>query len=73
VVVDNASPNNDYEVLKEKFSDKPSIVVLKSPKNGGFAYGKNLGVKYVVGSSFKFYYFTFISGLIRKGGYKKKL
>lgn len=42
VVVDNASPNNDYEVLKEKFSDNSSIVVLKSPKSRGFAHCEDL-------------------------------
>lgn len=42
VIVDNASPNNDYEVLKEKFSDNSSIVVLKSPKSRGFAHCEDL-------------------------------
>lgn len=48
IIVDNDSPNNDYEVLKEKFSSNTHIVVLKSPKNGGFAYGNNLGIKYAM-------------------------
>jgi hypothetical protein len=71
IIVDNYSPNNDYEILKEKFASSPSIVVLKSLKNGGFAYGNNFGIKYAMENSFKFYYFTFISGLIRKGRYKR--
>lgn len=42
IIVDNDSPNNDYEVLKEKFSDNSSIVVLKSPKSRGFAHCEDL-------------------------------
>ncbi len=48
VIVDNASPNNDYEKLKEVFSNESKVVVLKTPKNGGFAYGNNFGIKYAM-------------------------
>lgn len=45
VVVDNLSPNGDYEKLLELKSDK--IIVLKSEKNGGYSYGNNYGIKYL--------------------------
>ena len=48
IIVDNYSPNNDYEILQEKFARSPSIVVLKSLKNGGLAYGNNFGIKYAM-------------------------
>lgn len=43
VVIDNNSTDNSYEILKKFASDK--IKVIKSNKNGGYAYGNNLGIK----------------------------
>ena len=45
VVVDNLSPNDDYEKLLELKSDK--IIVLQSEKNGGYSYGNNYGIRYL--------------------------
>lgn len=45
VVVDNLSPNHDYEKLLELKNDK--IIVLQSEKNGGYSYGNNYGIKYL--------------------------
>lgn len=42
IVVDNASPNDDPDVIKERF---PKVKLIKSEKNLGFAGGNNLGVK----------------------------
>ena len=39
IVVDNCSPNNDFEYLKEIKNEK--IDVIKSDKNGGYSYGNN--------------------------------
>ena len=44
IVVDNCSTNNSYEKLKVYESGK--IDVIKSDKNGGYAYGNNYGIKY---------------------------
>ena len=40
IIVDNASPDCNPDIVKEKF---PEIVYLKSDKNLGFAGGNNLG------------------------------
>lgn len=42
LVVDNASPNDTPDVIKENY---PEITLIKSPENLGFAGGNNLGVK----------------------------
>ena len=42
ILVDNASTECDAEIFKEKF---PEIILVKSQKNGGFAYGNNLGIE----------------------------
>lgn len=42
IVVDNASPDGDVDVLKEQF---PGIILIKSPNNVGFARANNLGFK----------------------------
>ncbi|NDC42856.1 MAG: glycosyltransferase family 2 protein [Chitinophagia bacterium] len=41
IVVDNASPNDNPDLFLERF---PDIVLIKSPENGGFARGNNLGI-----------------------------
>ncbi len=46
IVVDNASPKDDPDVIKEKY---PEITLIKSTENLGFAGGNNLGVKQAKG------------------------
>lgn len=46
ILVDNASAECDPRLFKEKF---PSIKVIASKENGGFAKGNNLGIKQAVG------------------------
>jgi GT2 family glycosyltransferase len=41
IVVDNASPNDHPKIMKEKY---PSIVLIESVINYGFAGGNNLGI-----------------------------
>ena len=42
ILVDNASTECDADIFREKF---PEIILVKSQKNGGFAYGNNLGIE----------------------------
>lgn len=44
IVVDNCSTDKSYEKLKSYESKKISII--QSNKNGGYAYGNNIGIKY---------------------------
>ncbi|MCL6274723.1 glycosyltransferase family 2 protein [Muricauda sp. 2012CJ35-5] len=46
IVVDNASPNDNPDIIKEKY---PEVVLIKSLENLGFAGGNNLGVKQAKG------------------------
>ena len=42
IVVDNGSKENEASILQERY---PSIIVIRSDKNLGFAGGNNLGIK----------------------------
>ncbi len=46
VLVDNLSTECDADLFKQKF---PSIVLIKSKENGGFAKGNNLGIASATG------------------------
>lgn len=55
VIVDNASPDGSAARIAEEFGLKkteehvrrsPGITLLKAPRNGGYGYGNNMGVKY---------------------------
>ncbi|MCR5672453.1 MAG: glycosyltransferase family 2 protein [Lachnospiraceae bacterium] len=43
VVVDNRSSDDSYEILKKYESDRVSVVL--SDRNGGYAYGNNIGCR----------------------------
>lgn len=45
IVVDNASDNNSYDILRSRF---PDINIIKSNVNLGFAGGNNVGIKYAL-------------------------
>jgi GT2 family glycosyltransferase len=47
VLVDNASPTDNPDDFLLKF---PNILLIKSPDNGGFAKGNNLGIKHASGN-----------------------
>ncbi|MGE5139250.1 MAG: glycosyltransferase, partial [Rudaea sp.] len=42
VVVDNCSSDGSADMVRQEF---PQIAVIDSPRNGGFAYGNNLGLR----------------------------
>lgn len=47
IIVDNASPSDNPDIIKETY---PSITLIKSEKNLGFAGGNNLGVAVAKGA-----------------------
>ena len=42
IIVDNASPDDDPDIIKKEF---PEITLIKSDKNLGFAGGNNIGIR----------------------------
>lgn len=46
VIVDNVSTNDSFEKLKDEFANK--VDVIKSEFNGGYAYGNNFGIKFLL-------------------------
>lgn len=48
VIVDNHSLDDTYKQLVELFGDVDNVVVLETAKNGGYAFGNNVGLDWVV-------------------------
>ena len=46
IVVDNASPNGSGKELLKAYKNISNIHVIINKKNGGFAYGNNIGYQY---------------------------
>ena len=47
VIVDNCSSDSSFHMLK-KLINNSKIDVIQSEKNGGFAFGTNIGIKYLL-------------------------
>lgn len=47
VIVDNASPNESFQVLADSFGKNPFVDVIASNENGGYAKGNNYGLRYI--------------------------
>lgn len=46
LIVDNCSPNESYDVLQKRYTHAENVHVVKSDRNGGYAYGNNYGVRW---------------------------
>lgn len=46
IVVDNASPNDSLELIRDVIGEKEFITYIRSSDNLGFARGNNLGISY---------------------------
>jgi GT2 family glycosyltransferase len=46
VIVDNCSTDNSLKILNENLNF-PNISIIRSEKNGGYAYGNNYGLNYI--------------------------
>lgn len=78
-IIDNHSPNESLKklyILKE-----PKIQIIDSGKNGGFAYGNNIGIQYALEAGMDYILLLnndtlvepdFLSELINKGVQKAK-
>lgn len=47
LIVDNASPNESFEVLENTFLNESKVEVISSGKNGGYAKGNNFALRYI--------------------------
>ena len=54
IVVDNASPNESAQLLQENAKKTNLFTFIKSEKNGGYAAGNNVGLKYAVEQGFAY-------------------
>jgi GT2 family glycosyltransferase len=54
LLVDNCSPNNSFELLDKEYKNSRNIEVIKSHRNGGYAYGNNFGLRYLEDKDFDF-------------------
>lgn len=48
IIVDNASPNDSYARLQERYGGLPDVTLMRTPENLGFARGNNLGYRYAL-------------------------
>lgn len=46
IIVDNCSPNDSYERLKDKYQNSQDIILIHNEENLGFAKGNNVGFRY---------------------------
>ncbi len=47
LIVDNASPNDSYNILKENLKKFDNIIVIRNSQNLGYASGNNFGFKFI--------------------------
>lgn len=43
IIVDNASPNNSFEILCDYYQNNDKVTIIKNDRNAGYASGINLG------------------------------
>lgn len=60
IIVDNCSPNESIHMLNKAFEATHQVVLIKSDRNGGYAYGINLGMRYAI-KHIEFDYFLVIN------------
>ena len=46
LIVDNASSDDSFSRLKERYQNNNKIVIQQTSRNGGYGYGNNYGIKY---------------------------
>ena len=47
VIVDNASPNDSFDILTNAFLNESKVEVISSGQNGGYAKGNNFALRYI--------------------------
>lgn len=63
-IVDNQSTDNSFDLLSRQLNTSViarTVILIQAEKNGGFAYGNNIGIKAVLKSGFSPDYFYFLN------------
>ena len=47
LIVDNCSLNNSFNILLETYENDSQVEVIRSERNGGYAYGNNFGLRHI--------------------------
>ena len=58
VIVDNASPNDSYKVLKQTYLSNNRVSVLKAFENRGYSAGLNCGLNFVKSQNYDYFLFA---------------
>ncbi|MDM8244393.1 glycosyltransferase [Limosilactobacillus vaginalis] len=61
VIVDNCSTDKSYKKLKDFFNMKDNITVVKTKRNGGYSYGNNYGIRYMLNRGNKYKFFSIVN------------
>lgn len=70
-VCDNDSADGSEEVLGKRFSSDPRVKVLQTGKNGGFAYGNNVGLRAALAiGTIKYFWILNNDTIVRAGAIK---
>ena len=48
VILDNLSTDNSYEKLSNYYHKRDNVSIIQSPKNGGYSFGNNIGIKHLL-------------------------
>ncbi|KPK84759.1 MAG: hypothetical protein AMS27_09140 [Bacteroides sp. SM23_62_1] len=48
VIVDNQSNDQSFKLLNENYAGWPNIHILQTEYNGGYSYGNNVGMRYLI-------------------------
>lgn len=61
VIVDNDSPNNSYDFLKEEYKENKMVDVIKTEENKGYSFGNNYGIRYIINKRIDINYIAIIN------------
>lgn len=61
LVVDNASTNDSFERIKERFSENNNVQVIANSENVGYARGNNKGIRHLLGKFPEMEYFCIMN------------
>lgn len=61
VVADNCSTDDSYTELKLAFANINNVTLIKTDKNGGYSYGNNYAIRYMLKKDIKYSFISIIN------------